>query len=176
MTTVIDWGDVMQRIGLASEDWTCSAATRALMLACCASALVGGLLLQAAVAITLPANAPALKQANGIGYLSGGIGRDEAGTMRGIASQFKVRMHFVDSTDGSALSDVSVTVFDARRNIVLQVVSEGPYLYLDPPPGAYRVLVRSGNVVSCHHFDVTSRGRATDLVLRLPAPAPAAPV
>ncbi|CAG9185614.1 carboxypeptidase-like regulatory domain-containing protein [Cupriavidus pinatubonensis] len=144
---------------------------RGLAVPLCSAAVAGMMLLQAAVAMTLPTNAPPLRQADGIEYLSGGIGSDEASVMRGLAPQFKVRLRFLDSADGSALSDVSVTLFNAQRDIVLQVVSEGPYLYLNPPPGPYRVLVRYGKAIACHHFHVAARGHATDLVLRLPARA-----
>ena len=61
-----------------------------------------------------------------ITYVSGGIGSDEAAALRRIAPRFNVRMHFLDSGGDGSLSDVSVTLFNARREIVLLVLSEGP--------------------------------------------------
>ncbi|TPQ25106.1 hypothetical protein C2U69_35800, partial [Cupriavidus pinatubonensis] len=75
---------------------------RGLAVPLCSAAVAGMMLLQAAVAMTLPTNAPPLRQADGIEYLSGGIGSDEASVMRGLAPQFKVRLRFLDSADGSA--------------------------------------------------------------------------
>lgn len=76
-----------------------------------------------------------------------GLAAMKHAAMRRVASQFNVRMHFVDSTDSSALSDVTVTLFNARREIVLLVLSERPYLYMNLPPGNYRAVVRYGPVM-----------------------------
>jgi len=114
---------------------------------------------------------PQVRTLNGISYVSGGIGTDEAAAMRRMAGRFKVRMHFVDSTDGSALSDVSVTLFNERREIVLLVLSEGPYLFLDLPPGTYRAVVRYGPELSSHRIRVDAGKDGQDLLLRFPGSA-----
>jgi len=114
---------------------------------------------------------PQVRTLNGISYVSGGIGTDEAAAMRRMAGRFKVRMHFVDSTDGSALSDVSVTLFNERREIVLLVLSEGPYLFLDLPPGTYRAVVRYGPGLSSHRIRVGAGKDGQDLLLRFPGSA-----
>lgn len=110
-----------------------------------------------------------LRQLNGISYISGGVGLDEAATIRGMAQQFNVRMHFVDSNDNSALSDVTVTLFNARREIVLLVLSEGPYLYLNLPQGAYRAVIRYGGSIFSRSIAVTANSAVVDLLLRFPA-------
>ncbi|WER48920.1 carboxypeptidase regulatory-like domain-containing protein [Cupriavidus sp. WKF15] len=112
------------------------------------------------------------RQLNGISYVSGGIGIDEAAAMRGAAKQFNVRMHFVDSADSSALSDVTVTLFNARREIVLLVLSEGPYLYMNLPRGTYRALIRYGGVIVSQSITVTGSGAGIDLLLRFPSRQP----
>jgi hypothetical protein len=113
-----------------------------------------------------------LRQLNGISYISGGVGIDEAATIRGMARQFNVRMHFVDSNDNSALSDVTVTLFNARREIVLLVLSEGPYLYMNLPRGAYRAVIRYGGSIVSRSIAVTGDSAAVDLLLRFPAMPP----
>jgi len=133
-------------------------------------AVAGAMQVHAAVTADASGNGPQLRQANGIQYISGGIGSDEAVVMRRLAAQYKVRLRFVDSADGSALSDVSVTFFDAERQIVLQVLSEGPYLYLNPPPGEYRAVVRYGGTIACHRFNVGATRSARELVVRFPPP------
>jgi len=133
-------------------------------------AVAGATQVHAAVTADASGNGPQLRQANGIQYVSGGIGTDEAAIMHRLAAQYRVRLRFVDSADGSALSDVSVTLFDARRQIVLQVLSEGPYLYLNPPPGEYRAVVRYGGTIACHHFSIGTTGSARELVVRFPPP------
>jgi hypothetical protein len=110
-----------------------------------------------------------LRQLNGISYISGGIGTDEAATVRGMAQQFNVRMHFIDSTDSSALSDVTVTLFNARREIVLLVLSEGPYLYMNLPRGAYRAVIRYGGSIVSKSIAVTGSSTGIDILFRFPA-------
>jgi len=56
-----------------------------LVVTWCTPIVASTMLLQAAVAMTLPTNAPPLRQADVIEYLSGGIGKDEAAVMRGLA-------------------------------------------------------------------------------------------
>ncbi|KAI3603167.1 hypothetical protein D8I24_2990 (plasmid) [Cupriavidus necator H850] len=119
--------------------------------------------------------APAVHHMNGIDYVSGGIGVDQVAAMRGIAGRFNVHMHFVSESDGSSLSDVTVTLFDARRELVLLVMSEGPLLYLRLPPGDYRALVRSAGAIECRSVRVGPDGTGPSLMLRLPGDFPVAP-
>ncbi len=133
-------------------------------------AVAGAMQVHAAVQADASGNGPQLRQANGIQYFSGGIGSHEAAVMQRLGAQYRVRLRFVDSADGSALSDVSVTLFDARRQIVLQVLSEGPYLYLNPPPGEYRAVLRYGGTIACHRINVGATRSVRELVVRFPPP------
>lgn len=119
--------------------------------------------------------APAVQHMNGIDYVSGGIGVDQVAAMRSIAGRFNVHMHFVNEADGSSLSDVTVTLFDARREIVLLVLSEGPLLYLRLPPGDYRALVRSAGAIECRTVRVHPDDTGPSLLLRLPGDSLVAP-
>jgi hypothetical protein len=119
--------------------------------------------------------APAVHHMNGIDYVSGGIGVNQVAAMRGIAGRFNVHLHFVNEADGSSLSDVTVTLFDARREIVLLVMSEGPLLYLRLPPGDYRALVRSAGAIECRSVRVRPDGTGPSLMLSLPGDFPVAP-
>ncbi|AOY95046.1 hypothetical protein BKK79_24815 [Cupriavidus sp. USMAA2-4] len=139
---------------------------------------ITGLALAAGVpAVGIAADAPAVQEGgvpplhhvNGITYVSGGIGSDEAAALRRIAPRFNVRMHFLDSGGDGSLSDVSVTLFNARREIVLLVLSEGPYLFFKLEPGTYRAVVRYGVTIESHGIEVKPGGRALDLQLRFPA-------
>ncbi|MFC4519010.1 hypothetical protein, partial [Cupriavidus pinatubonensis] len=120
----------------------------------------------------VPSGTMKLRQLNGISYISGGVGIDEAATIRGMARQFNVRMHFVDNNDNSSLSDVTVTLFNARREIVLLVLSEGPYLYMNLPRGAYRAVIRYGGSIVSRSIAVTGDSAPVDLLLRFPAMPP----
>jgi len=147
------------------EESRMRASTLALSLSC-AAALWGtadGPLLAQEVG-----GAPPVQHQNGIAYVSGGVGRDEAVAMRGMAPRFNVRMHFLDSAGGGALSDVSVTVFDARRQIILLVLSEGPFLYMKLAPGSYRTVIRYGTALECRRIHVLAGGHRVHLLVRFP--------
>ncbi|MBP0637436.1 hypothetical protein [Cupriavidus sp. AcVe19-6a] len=151
---------------------------RAIALAACL--LCSGLfaVIPAGVASPTPPvmpSTPAVHHMNGIDYVSGGIGVDQVAAMQSMAGRFNVHMHFVNEADGSSLSDVTVTLFDAHREIVLLVLSEGPLLYLRLPPGDYRVLVRSGGAIESRSLRVRQDGRGPSLLLRLPGDGPVAP-
>lgn len=118
---------------------------------------------------------PAVHHMNGIDYVSGGVGVEQVVVMHRFAGRFNVHMHFVNEADGSSLSDITVTLFDARREIVLLVLSEGPLLYLQLPPGDYRALVRSERAIECRTLRVRVNGSGPSLLLRLPGDAPIAP-
>lgn len=114
------------------------------------------------------AGAPEIRQINDIAYVSGGIGSDQAAAMRALAGRFKLRLSFVDSADGSYLSDVTVTVFNAKREIVLLTLAEGPFLYLRMVPGEYRLVIRYGGVIECRSVKIKAGGAGIDMILRMP--------
>lgn len=140
------------------------------LLACliCAGILASASTMAASPESIATRGAPAIRHVNGIDYVSGGIGVEEMSAMRAIAGRFNVHMQFVNEVDGSSLADVTVTLFNARREIVLLVLSEGPLLYLQLPPGDYRALVRSGGAIDCRSVQVRADGRGPSLLLRLP--------
>lgn len=49
------------------------------------------------------------------------------------------------------------------------MLSEGPYLYLNLPQGAYRAVIRYGGSIFSRSIAVTANGAAVDLLLRFPA-------
>lgn len=86
-----------------------------------------------------PEALPQVLQVNGIAYVSGGVGEDEAKAMRAVAGRFNVRLGFYNAKGGEALSDVTVSLVDGDGKRRLRVVSSGPLLYMQVPAGAYTV-------------------------------------
>jgi hypothetical protein len=80
---------------------------------------------------------------NGIPYLSGGVGKDEADSMRALATGYNLHLTFASQQGGEYLSDVKVTVRNAKGQVVLDTVSGGPMLMATLPAGRYRVTVES---------------------------------
>lgn len=87
---------------------------------------------------------PPIDTQGGIPYLSGGIGSDESAAIKAAASRYSLSVTLASTQDGRNvyLSSVPVTVMDANGGVVLDVVSNGPYLLADLPPGRYRVSAR----------------------------------
>lgn len=108
-----------------------------------AAATVATAVLPAATSVADSALPPINTQA-GIPYLSGGIGSDESAAIKAAASRYSLSVTLASLQDGRNvyLSSVPVTVTDASGSVVLDVVSDGPYLLADLPPGHYRVSAR----------------------------------
>ncbi|WP_313954060.1 hypothetical protein [Accumulibacter sp.] len=75
-------------------------------------------------------------------YLNGGVGKDEAATMRRLAKEFPLRMAFSERKDGEFIADVPVVILDASGNPVFELPKAGPMLYVMLPHGNYRVSAR----------------------------------
>jgi hypothetical protein len=72
----------------------------------------------------------------GIDYMSGGIGADEQQRFEAARADYPVRVVFAND-NGAYLSDVDVSLTDARGEIVLDIHTDGPILLLRPEPGTY---------------------------------------
>lgn len=83
-------------------------------------------------------------QQNGITYLSGGIGEDEARAI-GQAQGYNLHMTFAIGPENKYVPDVDVTVQNASGQTVLTLSDTGPLVYVQLPPGKYTVVAtRSG--------------------------------
>jgi len=81
---------------------------------------------------------------DGVTYVTGGIGSDEAGAFREAASRYNLRMTFTSKT-GEYLSDVDVTISSGMRHL-LTVRTTGPFLYVRLPAGRYTVSARDRHI------------------------------
>ena len=74
-------------------------------------------------------------------WISGGIGKEEADAMRGVASQYNLRLTLVETQNGHSafLSGAAVKISDAKGNVVLAVTDVGPFVFLKLAPGGYNV-------------------------------------
>jgi hypothetical protein len=84
-------------------------------------------------------------------WISGGIGKDEADAMRGVASRYNVRlvMAVARKPHAAFLGAVPVKITDAKGRVVLDIKTDGPLLFLKLPPGRYTVSANvAGHVLS----------------------------
>jgi hypothetical protein len=76
-----------------------------------------------------------------VSYVSGGIGESELEMMQGRAKDYLLEFVFVQKLKQKEeyLADVKVKIQDVHHNVVLETVTEGPYLFLNLPEGRYSV-------------------------------------
>ena len=98
----------------------------------------GALLLAAALQASA-ATLPQAKTENGVSYLSGGIGQDEAAAMRAEAKDYPLSMVFSAGKDNEYLAGVTVTIKDKTGKQVLNTASTGPILLVKLPAGRYSI-------------------------------------
>ncbi|WP_434579489.1 carboxypeptidase regulatory-like domain-containing protein [Pseudomonas sp. Z5-35] len=83
-------------------------------------------------------------QQNGVTYLSGGIGEDEARAI-GQAQGYNLHMTFAIGPENKYVPDVDVTVQKTSGQTLLTLSDAGPLVYVQLPPGKYTVVaIRNG--------------------------------
>ncbi len=74
-----------------------------------------------------------------IEYVMSSVGEDQQNAMAAIRKEYNLHLTFARHKSGEFLADVKVTVETAKKEKVLDVVSEGPYLFAKLPVGTYKV-------------------------------------
>ncbi|PPE74330.1 hypothetical protein C3942_09895 [Solimonas fluminis] len=92
-----------------------------------------------AQAWTPPPDLPPVQQAGGLRYVTGGIGTDSAAALRAQRGDYPLAITFGlrDGGRNQFTAGVTAAIEDAAGRQLLSVVTEGPYLYVDLPPGDY---------------------------------------
>ena len=76
--------------------------------------------------------------ADGIPYMSGGIGLGERKDLRQMEKKYNLKLVFA-LDDGKYLALVDVLIEDASGNKLLEATSQGPWFYAKLPEGTYSV-------------------------------------
>ncbi|MDB5998258.1 MAG: hypothetical protein JWP42_5394 [Pseudomonas sp.] len=94
---------------------------------------------------------------NGVAYLSGGIGEDEAKAIQ-QATGYNLHMTFSIGPEGKYVPDVDVLIQKVQGQTVLTLNQAGPLVYVQLPPGKYTVVAtRNGE----ERRDTTDVGSGT---------------
>nr|WP_057926933.1 hypothetical protein [Burkholderia ambifaria] len=93
---------------------------------------------------------------NGVTYITGGIGQDEVTAFRDVAPRYNLRITFA-SKSGHYLSDVDVTL-SSGKSTILDVHTNGPFLFARVPPGRYSVSAHDRAVQEVRRVVVPARG------------------
>jgi hypothetical protein len=80
---------------------------------------------------------PAIQQAGGISYVTGGVGLDESHALRAEAPRWPLELLFAGPTS-DYLSDVHVDITSSGGS-VFQAKADGPFMLVKLPPGDYVV-------------------------------------
>ncbi len=118
------------------------------------------------------ASAPPLAQqpqqqvANGVAFMCGGVGSDEAQLMKSEAPNYDLMLTFA-ARDGSYLADANVEITDARGTQVFKTTCGAPILLVDlPKSGNYRIRSEiGGQTVSRTAYVQNKKGHSKSLAL-----------
>lgn len=132
----------------------------------CLAALCAGL---AATSIAAESALPAVQQQGGISYVTGGVGLDEASALRAAAPQYNLRLTFATAS-GEYAAGVKVVLRDAKGQSLVEAASDGPFMYLQVPPGKYQVSAEGMGETLTRPAVVRPKG-GTELIFRWKTPA-----
>ncbi|MHC8364720.1 carboxypeptidase regulatory-like domain-containing protein [Pseudomonas sp. ZT5P21] len=102
------------------------------------------------------------QEQNGIIYLSGGVGEDEAKAIQQTTG-YNLHMTFAIGPENKYIPDVEVAIQKAQGQTVLTLSEAGPLVYVQLPPGKYTVVATRNGEERRDTADVGS-GAARNLV------------
>jgi len=79
-----------------------------------------------------------VQTANGVSYVSGGVGTASIDRLSAMARDFNIKLVFA-LTSGAYLSSVKVTIADASGKVLVDATSTGPLLLAKLPAGSYKI-------------------------------------
>ena len=111
-----------------------------------------GLLLIGSSAFAQPPKIISTK--NGMQYMTGGIGEEDAGAMRAQAKKYTLNLLFSEGTSGRWVTDANVNIYDEASNLVFRIIQAKPMLYVNLPAGTYTILANNAGQKLRHKFTV----------------------
>jgi hypothetical protein len=79
-----------------------------------------------------------LQTPGGVSYASGGVGIDSIERLTALSGNFNLKLVFAMKS-GDYVSNVKVAITDTRGNMLLDTVSDGPWLLTKLPAGNYQI-------------------------------------
>ena len=106
-----------------------------------------------------------MKTANGIQYVNGGVGIEERASLH---SDFPLKLIFAEGKP--YISDVNVTIMNSSGKAVFETLANnGPWLFVNLPPGSYRVEATFKGVTRDTSVRIPSRSARTNITLDWPS-------
>jgi hypothetical protein len=100
-----------------------------------------------------------VKSSGNISYVSGGVGLEERDALAQMSRDYNLKLNFAVSS-GNYLGDVSVVITDARGQVVLEAVSEGPWFFAKLPSGKYTIRAEVMGKAQQQSSRVPAKGQA----------------
>lgn len=95
--------------------------------------------------------------AQGIPYVTGGVGYDERAAMEALAGAYNLKIEFA-KRGGDYLGDVRLTV---RGPVSLEAISDGPIFLVKLPPGTYSLTAVAGTAAKMQTVTVNAAVQKT---------------
>ena len=96
-------------------------------------------LLLLATSISFAGEAKVATTANGIKYMTGGIGEEEAAAIRQMAKNYSLNLVFSEG-GGGKITGVNAVIYNTQGEVVFRIQGANPLLYVALPSGKYRVV------------------------------------
>jgi len=103
---------------------------------------------------------PAVREHQGVRYLTGGIGEEERAAILAFAADFNLKLLFAEK-GGAYLADVTVIVTGADARKVLELDAGGPLVLARLPAGDYRIAATAGGREQVRKASVPATGQRT---------------
>jgi hypothetical protein len=104
---------------------------------------------------------PKLTATGEVRYLSGGTCIDSVNQIKSLAKTYPLEVVLVEKTDEydkeSYIADVGVKINDAKNNLVLDIVTEGPFLLVDLPNGYYQITADFNGVTKARKVTINKK-------------------
>ncbi|MFA6041880.1 MAG: hypothetical protein WC733_10300 [Methylophilus sp.] len=96
---------------------------------------------------------------SGVSFVSGGIGESESDLMKNQAKDYPLELVFVQKMKHveEYIADVNVKIEDAKHNVVLEAVADGPFMFVNLVPGKYYVTTEYKKVAKATRVNVYSK-------------------
>jgi hypothetical protein len=95
-----------------------------------------------------------LSTKNGLQYMTGGIGEEEAAIMRANAKKYTLNLLFSEGTSGRWVTDLNVNIYNEQSEMFFRIIGSKPMLYVNLPAGTYTILANNNGQKLRHKFTV----------------------
>lgn len=98
--------------------------------------------------------------AGDITYITGGVGLCEANTMQSLSADYPLDIVFIQKLGQQEefLADVKVQILDRYRHLLLDIVTKGPYLFMELPQGKYLIVAEYNGELKKQWVSIRSKG------------------